>query len=101
MAEEKYTAHCMRCKQKREVKDPEIVEIRKGTMAVRGKCAVCGCKVYGIIGGLHGFHDFDRLSPLSLICPCHCTQYKSEIKHLFPERCMDCGAGVVIELGGA
>ena len=56
-------------------------------------------KVYGIVGGFHGFHDLDRLNPLSLICPCHCTQYKSEIKHLFPDRCLDCGAGVIIELG--
>ena len=55
-------------------------------------------KAYGIIGGLHGFHDFDRLNPLSLICPCHCTQYKSEIKRLFPDRCLDCGAGLVLEL---
>jgi 7,8-dihydropterin-6-yl-methyl-4-(beta-D-ribofuranosyl)aminobenzene 5'-phosphate synthase len=55
-------------------------------------------KAYGIIGGLHGFHDFDRLNPLSLICPCHCTQYKSAIKRLFPDRCLDCGAGLIIEL---
>ena len=55
-------------------------------------------KVYGIVGGFHGFHDLDRLHPLSLICPCHCTQYKSEIKHLFRDRCVDCGAGVLIEL---
>jgi 7,8-dihydropterin-6-yl-methyl-4-(beta-D-ribofuranosyl)aminobenzene 5'-phosphate synthase len=54
-------------------------------------------KACGIIGGLHGFHDFDRLNPLSLICPCHCTQYKSEIKRLFPDRCLDCGAGLVLE----
>ena len=55
-------------------------------------------KVYGIVGGFHGFRDFDRLNPLSLICPCHCTQYKIEIKRLFGDRCLDCGAGMVIEL---
>ncbi len=58
-------------------------------------------KIYGIAGGFHGFYDLDRLSPLSLICPCHCTQYKSEIKHIFRDRCLDCGAGLVIELGDA
>jgi len=58
-------------------------------------------KIYGIVGGFHGFHNLDRLSPLSLICPCHCTQYKIEIKYLFQDRCLDCGAGVVIELGDA
>ena len=55
-------------------------------------------KVYGIVGGLHGFHDFDRLRGLSLICPCHCTQYKSEIRRLFPEQHVACGAGLELEL---
>ena len=54
-------------------------------------------KVYGIIGGFHGFHDFSRLSGLSLISPCHCTQYKSKIIELFPEQCIRCGAGLVLE----
>jgi 7,8-dihydropterin-6-yl-methyl-4-(beta-D-ribofuranosyl)aminobenzene 5'-phosphate synthase len=55
-------------------------------------------KAYGIVGGFHGFRDFDRLAGLSLICPCHCTQYKSEIKRLFPDKCLECGAGAVIEV---
>jgi 7,8-dihydropterin-6-yl-methyl-4-(beta-D-ribofuranosyl)aminobenzene 5'-phosphate synthase len=54
-------------------------------------------KVYGIIGGFHGFRDFSRLSGLSLIVPCHCTQYKSEILELFPQQCVRCGAGLVLE----
>jgi 7,8-dihydropterin-6-yl-methyl-4-(beta-D-ribofuranosyl)aminobenzene 5'-phosphate synthase len=55
-------------------------------------------KVYGIIGGLHGFRDFHRLDGLSLICPCHCTRYKSELKDLFPEQFVACGAGLQLEL---
>ena len=55
-------------------------------------------KVYGIIGGLHGFRDFGRLRGLSLICPCHCTQYKSELRRLFPEQYVACGAGLRLEL---
>lgn len=54
-------------------------------------------KISGIVGGLHGFHDFDRLGELSLICPCHCTQYKSEICRLFPDSCEECGAGLILE----
>jgi 7,8-dihydropterin-6-yl-methyl-4-(beta-D-ribofuranosyl)aminobenzene 5'-phosphate synthase len=54
-------------------------------------------KVYGVIGGFHGFHDFNRLHGLSLISPCHCTQYKSEILQLFPQQCVRCGAGLVLE----
>jgi len=55
-------------------------------------------KVYGIVGGFHGFHDFDLFGDLSLIYPCHCTQYKREILDLFPGRASGCGAGLVIEL---
>lgn len=55
-------------------------------------------KIYGIVGGLHGFQNFSRLKGLSLICPCHCTQYKSEIRRLFPEQCVACGAGLELEL---
>jgi 7,8-dihydropterin-6-yl-methyl-4-(beta-D-ribofuranosyl)aminobenzene 5'-phosphate synthase len=55
-------------------------------------------KVYGIIGGFHGFRDFTRLDGLSLICPCHCTQHKSELRHLFPEQYVACGAGLEVEL---
>jgi 7,8-dihydropterin-6-yl-methyl-4-(beta-D-ribofuranosyl)aminobenzene 5'-phosphate synthase len=55
-------------------------------------------RVNGILGGFHEFREFDRLDGLSLICPCHCTQYKSEIKRLFPEQCIECGAGLVLEV---
>jgi len=54
-------------------------------------------RVYGIIGGFHGFRDFSRLSNLSLIVPCHCTQYKSEILELFPQQSVRCGVGLVLE----
>jgi 7,8-dihydropterin-6-yl-methyl-4-(beta-D-ribofuranosyl)aminobenzene 5'-phosphate synthase len=55
-------------------------------------------EVYGILGGLHGFHDFRRLEGLSLICPCHCTQYESELRCLMPEQYVFCGAGLELEL---
>ena len=55
-------------------------------------------RVYSIIGGLHGFHNFGRLNGLSLICPCHCTQYKSELGRLFPGQYLACGAGLEIEI---
>ena len=55
-------------------------------------------KVYAIIGGLHGFHEFDLFKNLDLICPTHCTQHKSEIKNLYPEKYVDGGAGRIIEI---
>jgi len=54
--------------------------------------------LYGIAGGFHGFHDFELFKDLSLICPCHCTKYKQEIRDLFRDRTSQCGVGLVIEL---
>jgi len=55
-------------------------------------------KIYAIIGGLHGFREFDLFKDLELICPTHCTQFKSEIKRLYPQKCVEGGAGKVIQL---
>jgi len=54
-------------------------------------------KVYGIIGGLHATKP-ESLKDLDLICPTHCTQYKSEIKYLYPEKYIEGGAGKIIEV---
>jgi len=54
-------------------------------------------KVYSIIGGLHGTRP-ETLRNLSLICATHCTQYKSEIKSLYPEKYIEGGAGKIIEI---
>lgn len=55
-------------------------------------------ELYGIAGGFHGFHNFEAFRGLSLICPCHCTTYRQEIRALFKDKTLECGAGLVIEL---
>jgi 7,8-dihydropterin-6-yl-methyl-4-(beta-D-ribofuranosyl)aminobenzene 5'-phosphate synthase len=55
-------------------------------------------KLYGIAGGFHGFHDFKVFEDLSLIYPCHCTQYKKKILELFKGKALECGAGLIIEV---
>ncbi len=57
-------------------------------------------KLYGIIGGMHGFSDYECFKDLSLICPVHCTQHKREIKQRYPDRYIEGGAGKVIEIPG-
>ena len=48
--ENKTIGYCVRCKAKREIKDPEIVEMKsKGDSvrrAYRGICPVCGTKMF-------------------------------------------------------
>ena len=55
-------------------------------------------KIYAIIGGMHGFSEFELFKDLELICPTHCTQHKAELKRLYPEKYIEGGAGKIIEI---
>ena len=55
-------------------------------------------KVVVLIGGLHGFSDFDLVKGLDSICATHCTQHKDKIKNLYPEKFIEGGAGREIEI---
>ena len=55
-------------------------------------------KIYAIIGGMHGFSEFELFKDLELICPTHCTQHKAELKKLYPEKYIEGGVGKIIEL---
>ncbi len=54
--------------------------------------------LYGIIGGMHGFSEFELFRKLKLICPTHCTQHKVELKKLYPQKYVEGGAGQVIKV---
>jgi len=54
--------------------------------------------VYAVIGGLHGFSDFELVKDLALICPLHCTQHQRELKALYPDKYVDGGVGKIIEI---
>lgn len=43
-------AYCVKCKQKREVSNPQRVMLKNGRKATKGKCSVCGTPVYRIGG---------------------------------------------------
>jgi 7,8-dihydropterin-6-yl-methyl-4-(beta-D-ribofuranosyl)aminobenzene 5'-phosphate synthase len=85
-----------------------LLDTESGTVIITG-CAHPGvgkildiasgrAPVRGIIGGLHGFDDFERLNNLEFVCPCHCTQYKAEIEMLFPDKYIKGGVGAVIHI---
>ena len=54
-------------------------------------------KVFAIIGGLHGFDEFEVLENIDKVCPAHCTKYKEKIKLLHPEKFIENGVGEIIE----
>lgn len=47
--DEKITGHCMKCKEKREMKDVEKVTMKTGAHAAKGKCTVCDTGMYRIL----------------------------------------------------
>jgi len=53
--------------------------------------------VYAIIGGLHGFNEFEILEDVDKVCPTHCTRYKEKIKLLYPEKYIEGGVGKIIK----
>jgi len=55
-------------------------------------------KIYAIIGGMHGFSEFELFKDINLICPTHCTQHKKELKEIYPEKYIEGGAGRIIEI---
>jgi len=92
----------------------EGIEQSLGVITGKGIVLIVGCshpymgnildvarkfgKIYGIIGGLHGFSDFKLFKDLKLVCPTHCTQYKEQIKELYPKQCIEGGAGKIIDI---
>ena len=41
-------AYCLKCRQKREMRDPQPVTMKNGLPATNGRCAHCGTKMYRI-----------------------------------------------------
>jgi len=90
------------------------IEQSMGIITNKGTVLIVGCshpymghilnaarqfgKIYGIIGGLHGFNEFELFKDLELICPTHCTQHKAELKRLYPQKYIEGGAGRIIEI---
>jgi len=54
-------------------------------------------KVFGLIGGFHGFKEFHLISDISFIMPCHCTRYKKDLAKLFPQKYIENGIGKEIK----
>ena len=85
-----------------------VVNTEKGNLIITGcahpglgkiidKAAQLGT-IYGVLGGFHGFSDFDKLAGIELLGPCHCTRYISEIRQRYPQHFRQICAGSIIEI---
>jgi len=43
-------AYCVKCKGKKEIANPQEVTMKNGRPAIQGTCAVCGTKLFRILG---------------------------------------------------
>lgn len=43
-------AYCVKCREKREMKDAEEVTMKNGRTAMQGVCSVCGTKLFRMLG---------------------------------------------------
>jgi Zn finger protein HypA/HybF involved in hydrogenase expression len=41
-------AYCLKCREKREISNPEQVTLKNGRPATKGDCPTCGTKVFRI-----------------------------------------------------
>lgn len=41
--------HCMRCKEKRQMQNVELVTMKNGRKAAKGQCIECTCGMYKIL----------------------------------------------------
>ena len=49
MSEQKtVTAYCVKCREKRDMKDPQVVTLKNGKPACKGICPTCGTKMFRI-----------------------------------------------------
>jgi len=55
-------------------------------------------RIYGVVGGFHGFNKLEILRGIDLIVPCHCTARKRKILILYPDSSVKCSAGCRIEI---
>ena len=49
--EDNVDAYCLKCKTKREIKNPKQITTKNGRPATQGTCPVCGTKVFRIGNG--------------------------------------------------
>jgi len=83
-----------------------VVETSKGKVVITG-CSHPGLeeilnraegfgRVFGVLGGFHGFEKIEILKRYDLVVPCHCTVYKEEIVRM--PNAMRCFAGCSFEI---
>lgn len=48
LKEQVMQGYCLKCREQREIQDPEAITMKNGKPATQGKCPVCGTKIFKI-----------------------------------------------------
>jgi len=99
----------LECEERKDLVEQSLfLETSKGLVIIAG-CSHSGVtqiiekskefgKPFALIGGFHGFKEFEVLQTLNVVCPTHCTRHIKDIKSLYPEKYIAGGVGTSIEL---
>jgi len=49
--------------------------------------------IHALVGGFHGFKQYEVLKNIDFLCPTHCTQHIAEIAGRYPKKYIEGGAG--------
>jgi 7,8-dihydropterin-6-yl-methyl-4-(beta-D-ribofuranosyl)aminobenzene 5'-phosphate synthase len=85
-----------------------VVNTEKGNLVITG-CAHPGLakiidkatqlgRIYGVLGGFHGFSKLEKLRGIKIIAPCHCTQHIQQIRQSYPAEFKEIRAGTILEV---
>jgi len=85
-----------------------VVNTEKGNLVITG-CAHPGLaklidkasqlgRIYGVLGGFHGFSKLEKLRGIKIIAPCHCTQHIKQIRQSYPAEFKEIRAGTILKL---
>jgi len=85
-----------------------VVNTKKGNIVITG-CAHPGLaqiidkakqlgKIYGVLGGFHGFSELQKLRGIKLIAPCHCTRHIQQIRQSYKAEFKQIRAGSILEI---
>ena len=75
--------YCVKCKTKREMKDPQRVTMKNGKPALKGQCTVCGTTINTILSSDKKAQAYNNTVGAQILRPyflCKKIQYKASAK---------------------